>query len=154
MFKGLPITCAMNPEVGREREIIKADTKKKVVVIGGGPGGLYAAQLSAWRGHDVTLIEKSGELGGNFRIAAYPTGKGDLTCAIRSLIVKCQKNGVNFRMNTEATPELLKELAPDAVVVAAGSNPLAGLIGSVMTLAIAGGSGLLIYTIKKKHTAQ
>lgn len=124
MFRGLPITCAMNPEVGRETELVKAQIKKNVVVVGGGPGGLYAAQLSAWRGHTVTLIEKGSELGGNFRIAAYPTGKGDLTGAIRSLIVKCERNGVQIRRNTEATPELLKKMAPDAVIVATGSNPL------------------------------
>ena len=71
-------------------------------------GGLYAAQLCALRGHDVTLFEKTGELGGNFRIAAYPPGKGDITGAIRNLIVKCQMNGVRIQLNTEVTEELLR----------------------------------------------
>src|SRR5699024_12834341 len=75
MFAGNPITCAVNPCVGREAELVPAETAKRVVVVGGGPGGLYAAWACAVRGHQVTLLEKGEELGGNFRIASYPTGK-------------------------------------------------------------------------------
>lgn len=124
MFKGEPIRCLVNPTVGRESEIVPAETKKKVAVIGGGPGGLYAAYISALRGHDVTLFEKADQLGGNFRIAAYPPGKGDLTGAIRNMIVKCQLSGVEIKTNTEVTPELLKEFKPDAAILATGSTPL------------------------------
>ena len=124
MFKGEPITCAVNPIVGREGELTKAAVPKKVVVVGGGPGGLYAAKVCALRGHDVTLLEKNGTLGGNFYIAAFPADKGDLTSAIRSFIVSCEDAGVKIRMNTEATAELIKEMAPDAVILATGSKPL------------------------------
>lgn len=124
MFAGRPITCAVNPCVGREAELVPAPASKRVAVVGGGPGGLYAAWACAVRGHQVTLLEKEGELGGNFRIAAYPTGKGQLTEAIRSMIVKAERAGVEFRLCTEADEALLRELAPDAVILATGSTPL------------------------------
>ena len=111
MFRGEPITCALNPECGREAEIVPADKQKKVVVVGGGPGGLYAARICAQRGHQVTLLERGDELGGNFRLAAFPADKGDLTSAIRSYIVRAEEAGVTIKMNTEATVELLKEMA-------------------------------------------
>lgn len=124
MFQGKPITCAVNPACGREGEIKPADKKKKVVVVGGGPGGLYAARLCALRGHDVTLLEKSDHLGGNFHLAAFPAEKGDITSVVRSYIVRAQDAGVDIKLNTEATVEMLKEMAPDAVIFASGSTPL------------------------------
>ena len=124
MFAGKPITCAVNPCVGRECELTSAPEKKRVTVVGGGPGGLYAAWACAVRGHQVTLVEKANELGGNFRIAAYPTGKGQLTEAIRSMIVKCQQAGVDLRCGVEADEMLLRSLAPDAIILATGSTPL------------------------------
>ena len=124
MFAGKPITCAVNPCVGREAELKPAAVSKNVVVVGGGPGGLYAAWACAVRGHKVTLLEKNQELGGNFRIASYPTGKGQLSEAIRSMIVKCRKAGVDLRCGVEADEATLKALAPDAMILATGSNPL------------------------------
>ncbi len=112
MFAGRPISCAVNPCVGREHQLTPAVQPKRVVVVGGGPGGLYAAWACAVRGHQVTLLEKEPELGGNFRIASYPTGKGQLSEAIRSMIVRAEKAGAELRVNTEATEELLRSLAP------------------------------------------
>ena len=124
MFKGEPITCLVNPLAGREADFKPAETKKNVMVIGGGPGGLYAAFTAAQRGHAVTLYEKGDILGGNMRLAAYPPGKGDITNMVRSYIAKCEEYGVKTVMNTEVTPAMVAEAKPDAVIVATGSNPL------------------------------
>ena len=124
MFKGEPITCLVNPLAGREADFKPAETKKNVMVIGGGPGGLYAAFTAAQRGHAVTLYEKGDILGGNMRLAAYPPGKGDITNMVRSYIAKCEEYGVKMVMNTEVTPAMVAEAKPDAVIVATGSNPL------------------------------
>ena len=124
MFAGRPITCAVNPCVGREAELTPAAQPKRVVIVGGGPGGLYAAWACAVRGHHVTLLEKDSEPGGNFRVASYPTGKGQISEAIRSMIVRAEKAGVTFQLNTEATEETLRALSPDAVILATGSRPL------------------------------
>lgn len=93
-------------------------------MVGGGPGGLYAAYILALRGHKVTLLEKNQVLGGNFRIAAYPTGKGQLTEAVRSMIVRCENAGVDIRTGVEADEAVLRSLSPDAIILATGSNPL------------------------------
>ncbi len=124
MLAGRPITCAMNPCVGREAEIIPAEVQKKVLVIGGGPGGMYAAMMCAKRGHDVILLEKNTELGGHFLVASYPPAKGEIAPAIRSLIVRCREAGVDIRLGVTVTSELVGELKPDAVIVATGSTPL------------------------------
>ena len=124
MLAGRPITCAMNPCVGREAELVPAEVQKKVLVIGGGPGGMYAAMMCAKRGHDVILLEKNTELGGHFLVASYPPAKGEIAPAIRSLIVRCREAGVDIRLGVTVTPELVKELDPDAVIVATGSTPL------------------------------
>ena len=124
MLQGRPITCAMNPCVGRESELKPAEVKKNVVVIGGGPGGMCAAEMCAKRGHSVTLLEKATELGGHFLVASYPPGKGEISGAIRSFIVNCREAGVDIRTNTEATPELVASLKPDAIITATGSVPL------------------------------
>ena len=71
-----------------------------------------------------TLFEASDVLGGNMRLAAYPPGKGDITNMIRSYITKCEKAGVKIVLNTEVTADLIKKDAPDAVIVATGSETL------------------------------
>lgn len=124
MYQGKAITCLVNPFLGHESEMRPANIKKKVMVIGAGVGGMFAAWVAAMRGHDVTLFEATDTLGGQMRLAAYPPGKGDLTNMVRSYITKCKQYGVKIRMGTKVTPEILINEAPDVAIVATGSIPL------------------------------
>lgn len=124
MYKGEAISCLVNPLVGREAELKQATERKKVMVVGGGVGGMLAAWVSAYRGHDVTLFESTDTLGGQMRLAAYPPGKGDITNLVRSYITKCEKYGVKIKMNTNVTPEIVSNESPDVVILATGAIPL------------------------------
>ena len=124
MYQGKPITCLVNPMVGHEGEIKPADKAKKIMVVGGGVAGLYAAALAAKRGHDVTLYESSNTLGGQMRLAAFPPGKGDLTNMVRSYVKKCEMYGVKVKLNTAVTPEMVSTEAPEVVIICTGSIPL------------------------------
>lgn len=125
MMQGQPLTCLVNPGVGHEKDLMlpKAETPKKVLVVGGGVGGMCAAFTAAERGHEVKLVEKSEALGGQMTLAAYPPGKGDITCMVRAYIVRCEEAGVNVLLNTEATPEFIAAQKPDALILATGAQP-------------------------------
>ena len=122
-----PLICAVNPLVGREMEmteILPAKTPRKVAVIGGGIGGMEAALVAAERGHEVTLFEKSGALGGNLVIAAAPDFKKDLRKYLDYMIRQVTNDSrIDLRLNTAATPELVDAMGVDAVIVAIGSDP-------------------------------
>ena len=116
-----PLRCAVNPETGFECEQVTATISgKHFVVIGGGPGGMEAARRLNAEGNRVTLIEQGPRLGGTLRIAAlaYPANEGLLDWLTREIAW----SSVEVRLNTDATPELLRQLAPDAVIVATGAR--------------------------------
>jgi len=120
------ISCLVNPFTGREGEfrLDKTDKPKKVMVIGGGPGGLEAAWITAKRGHKVTLYEKENVLGGQYRIAAIPPTKQDITKALKYYITMGKKYGVVFKMGIEVTEDLVMREKPDVVIIATGGVPL------------------------------
>lgn len=121
----LAINCLMNPFVSREHlwEMKAAEKKKKVVVVGGGPAGLEAAWMSAARGHDVVLFEKSDRVGGQAILAAIPPTKQPFVTAIQYWETMCAKYGVDIRLKTEGTVGAITEEKPDTVIVATGGEP-------------------------------
>lgn len=126
-------SCAINPECGRELTvgIHKAEDKKKVVVIGGGPGGMEAARVSALRGHDVTLFEANSKLGGALLIAGVPSFKEDDRVLVAWYETELNNLGVDVKLNTKADKETISALKPDTIFVAEGSTPIVPPINGV-----------------------
>ncbi|HEX2964653.1 MAG TPA: FAD-dependent oxidoreductase [Syntrophorhabdaceae bacterium] len=119
--------CRINACIGTEKvysmePLLK---KKKVLIAGGGPGGMEAARVAARRGHEVTLVEKTGRLGGLLHLAAMVKGLEieNLPAIIRYFSGQFKKLGVNVQLSTELTAELVKKLNPDVLVVATGGTP-------------------------------
>lgn len=127
LFDGSPMTCILNPTTGRE-EIFNETTlaatadPKHWVVIGGGPAGLKSAETLLKRGHKVTLLEKADKLGGQVNLI-LKTKRSTFAHIARDLAAQVEKYGGDIRLGTEATPDLLRSLAPDGIIVATGAIP-------------------------------
>ncbi len=123
-FLDLTATCVVNPRAVRELEY-KTDKNipKKVAVIGSGPAGLEAARAAAELGHSVTLIEKGERLGGQFLLASEIPGKSEFLETLRYFRTELKRLGVNVILQRNADIHLLKELNPDAIILAAGVVP-------------------------------
>ncbi|WP_342643071.1 FAD-dependent oxidoreductase [Rhodoligotrophos ferricapiens] len=124
--EGGPIGCAVNPTLGLEYKwgkLERAWHRKKVLVVGGGPGGLEAARIAGLRGHHVTLIEKSTELGGRLKTARLAPHFSELQHVLDYLVPQVQAAGVETITGQEADYELIEEHSPDCVVLATGAMP-------------------------------
>ncbi len=126
IYAQVPVTCLVNPECGYEGvyKPIPAEEKKKVVVVGGGPAGIEAALAADVRGHDVTLYEKSGDLGGQWLMAAVPPHKQEFATFTVWLKTAIAKSKVKVKLNTEFTEANLDADKPDAVIIATGAKPI------------------------------
>lgn len=119
--------CTVNPLIGREREgdeVAPALVKKKVLVAGGGPGGMYAAYTAARRGHQVVLCEKENELGGILKSEQALPFKYEMYQLTGTYEKLARDAGVEIRLNTEVTKEYAEKENADALIIAVGSEPL------------------------------
>jgi 2,4-dienoyl-CoA reductase-like NADH-dependent reductase (Old Yellow Enzyme family)/thioredoxin reductase len=133
IYAGRDAFCLHNPATGRETWLPQtvapgATPARKVVVAGGGPAGLEAARIAAMRGHRVVLLEASGELGGQLRIASRLAWRRDLVGIVDWLAAEILRLGVVVRFHTLADSDTVLAEQPDLVVVATGGMPRAPAI--------------------------
>jgi 2,4-dienoyl-CoA reductase-like NADH-dependent reductase (Old Yellow Enzyme family)/thioredoxin reductase len=126
IFRKGRIECLVNPMLGREKEmaIVPTQNPKKVMVVGGGPGGLNVAWVAAKRGHNVHVYERRGSLGGQLLPGSIPGHKKELRSLIRFQKKQIEKFGVTCHLNHEVQVEDIRAMNPDVVIVATGSQPL------------------------------
>jgi len=122
------ISCLVNPSVAREHlwdgdRTPPSPTPRAVLVVGGGPAGLEAARVAAERGHRVTLVEKTGELGGQFRLAAGQPERGEIGQLLTWYRTQLEKLQVTVKLRHAMTAEEIKAFGADEVILATGSTP-------------------------------
>lgn len=149
IFMGQPSTCMNNPVRGNEEEfaLAKTSSPKKILVVGGGPGGLEAARVLCERGHRVVLYERTDKLGGRLRFGSIPHGREEFENTIAYLASAAVRAGVEIVLNTEMTPSLAKRENPDAIVLAVGAGvrvpDIPGIGGEIVITAEDALSGLV-----------
>ena len=135
VFEITPVTCLVNPRAGREREFPavppKADQPRKVLVLGGGAAGMEAAATAAERGHQVFLWEAQNRLGGQLDLCAAPPGRKEFHRLLPYFFERMREAGVKVRVNQVPTPEKIRSLGPEVVIVATGSAPVVPSIPGV-----------------------
>ena len=136
--------CVQNPAVGREKEwgegtLEKASVRKKVMVVGGGPGGMWAAKMAGRRGHAVTIFEQNETLGGQVLTAMKGAGRDEFGVIARNEKEQVEKAGARVRLGVRVTEQLVREEKPDVVIVATGSLPKAQPVG--------GGDGPAVFNV-------
>jgi len=134
MRGGATIRCAVNPLIGYETTMLRvsrADVSRKVMIVGGGPGGMTAAQTAAQRGHDVVLFESCYRLGGRLHEASSAESKDYFRRYLEWTVQQTMRCGARIQLGATVTPELVQAEAPDALILAVGAQhivpPIAGV---------------------------
>lgn len=127
IYQGGAAYCIHNAATGREltmpHVVGKADARRKVVIVGAGPGGLEAARVAAERGHEVVVFEAANDAGGQIRLTAQSERRREMISIIDWRVGQCEKHGVDFRFNTWADADTIEAENPDVVIVATGGLP-------------------------------
>lgn len=125
VFKARPIQCMRNPAAGNEEKyaLKPIEEKKKVMIIGAGPGGLEAARVARLRGHDVDLYEKDSKIGGLVNTVYVPPGRGEFSKIIDYYNYQIEKLGINLHLGVNVTEEVIDQVNPDVVIFATGTTP-------------------------------
>ena len=127
IYQGGAAFCIHNPATGREttmpHEIVKAEVRRRIVIVGAGPAGLEAARVAAERGHDVVVFETANDPGGQVRLTAQSPRRREMIGIIDWRMAQCQARGVAFHFNTWAEADNALAETPDVVIVATGGVP-------------------------------
>ena len=167
IYQGGMALCLHNAATGRELEvpqtILPAAVKKRVTIVGAGPGGMEAARVAAERGHAVTVLEAADQPGGQIRLTALQERRREMISIIRWRFEQCEKRGVTFRFNTFADAETVLATTPDEVIIATGGLPHTAVLSAGNDLVVSAwdilsgdtkpGSNVLVYDDAGDHAA-
>lgn len=141
-LNGAPVTCTVNARVGREGEAFApVDEPTEIAVVGGGPAGMEVARVAGARGHEVTIYERSAELGGQLSWAAHAPAKREYETLVRYYRAELEAHDVTVNCGTDIDETDLADLEADEVVLATGSAPS---VPSIPGLSEAAASGFVV----------